>query len=72
MKKIIAQIQNGLLEPYKHLDSFDFNVCSYKAIWDSFAKYYSIFDDGIQKFSMELNGVVLQTPDEDLNVTNNL
>lgn len=68
MKKMIVQIQNGLLEPYKPY----FNVCSYKAIWYSFAKYYSIYDDGIQKFSMELSGVVLQTPDEDLNVTNNL
>ena len=34
------------------------------------AKHYSIFTDGIQKFSMELNGSMIRTLDEDFSIVN--
>ena len=35
-----------------------------------FGKWYSIFNDGIQKFCEELNSVMVRTLDENYNVTN--
>ena len=63
----ILSIQSGLLEAYKKMDC---NISPYKALHCSLSKFYSIFNDGIQKFSKELNGVMLRTLDENLIITN--
>ena len=52
----ISQFQNGLLIAYKQLNRSD---SPYNSLRGSFAKYYSISNDGIQTFSMELNGVMI-------------
>ena len=49
------------------MGKFDCNVSPYKALYGSFAKYYSIFNDGIQKFAKESNDVMQHTMGNDLN-----
>ena len=63
----ISQFQNGLLMAYKQLNRSD---SPYNSLCCSFAKYYSISNDGIQKFLMELNGVMIRTLNDDLKITN--
>ena len=63
----ISQFQNGLLMAYKQLNRSD---SPYNSLRGSFAKYYSVSNDGIQKFSMELNGVMIRTLNDDLKITN--
>ena len=65
----ISTMQKALLEAYKELDITAHNSTPYKALRGPFAKWYSIFNDGIQKFSMELNGVMIRTLDENLTIT---
>ena len=50
----ISQFQNGLLLAYKQLNRSDSH---YNSLRGSVAKYYSVSNDGIEKFSMELNGI---------------
>ena len=63
----ISQFQNELLMAYKQLSRSD-SPCN--SLRSSFAKYYSISNDGIQKFSIELNGVIIRTLNDDLKITN--
>ena len=63
-------MQKALLEAYKELCNTVHNSSPYKALRGPFAKWYSIFNNGIQKFSMELNGVMIRTLDENLTITN--
>ena len=49
----------AMLESYKEMDNTPYK--SLKA-----GCPYSIFTDGIQKFSMELNGVMVRTHDDEL------
>ena len=63
----ISQFRNGLLMVYKQLNRSD---SPYNSLRGSFAKYYSVSNDGIQKFSMELNGVMIRTLNDDLKITN--
>ena len=58
------------METYKKIDHTQINSSPYSAMRGPFSKYYSIFNDGIQKFSMELNGVMLRTLTEKFEVTN--
>ena len=62
----ICQFKNGLMA-YKQLNRSD---SSYNSLRDSFAKYYSVSNDDIQKFSVELNGVMIRTLNDDLKITN--
>ena len=67
----ITLMEKGLLEAFKTLDvSGRCNVSTYKALRGPFSKWYSLFHDGIQKFGMELNGVMIRTLDEELTGTN--
>ena len=59
----ISQFQNGLFMAYKQLNR---SASPYNSLHGSFAKYYSVPNDGIQKFSMELNGVMIRTLNDDL------
>ena len=63
----ISQFQNGLFMAYKHLNR---SASPYNSLHGSFAKYYSVPNDGIQKFSMELHGVMIRTLNDDLKITN--
>ena len=46
----IAKIEHGILEAYKNMDS-----SSYSVFKSAFAKFYSISNEGIEKFAKELN-----------------
>lgn len=61
----IAKIEHGILEAYKNMTSPPYSVLK-----SAFAKKLSISNDGIQKFANELNGVMVRTLDENLNVQN--
>lgn len=63
----ISDFQSGLLRAYKQLNRSD---SPYNSLRSSFSKYYSVFNDSIQKFSMELNGVMIRTLNDDLKITN--
>ena len=58
----VAKIEHGILEAYKN-----FNSSSYFVLKSAFSKFYSISNDGIQKFAKDLNGVMISTLDENLN-----
>ena len=57
----ITKIEHGILEAYKNTNS-----SSYSFLKWAFAKFYSISDDGIQKFAKQLNGVMIWTLDKNL------
>ena len=59
----ISQFQNGLFPAYKPINRSD---SSYNSPCGSFAKYFSVSNDDIQKFSMKLNGVMIRTLNNDL------
>ena len=59
----LPKIQHGMLEAYKQMD-----ISAYKSV--KHGGPYSIFNDGIQKFSNELNGVMVRTLDEEWNIVN--
>lgn len=61
----IAKIESAILDAYKSM-----NTSPYSLLKSAFAKYYFVSNDGIQKFCKELNGVMIRTLDEDLNVQN--
>ena len=63
----ISQFQNGLLLAYKKLNRSD---SPYNSLRGSFAKYYSVSNDSIQKFLMKLNGVMIRILINDLKITN--
>ena len=46
------------------------NSSPYSVLRGPFAKYYSLFNDGIQKFNMELNGVMIRTLDHNFDIVN--
>ena len=50
----MPDFQKALLEGYKALDNSEFNLSLYKTLREPFSKRYSIFNDGIQKFTKEL------------------
>ena len=50
---------------FKQTDTTQINSSPYAAMRESFSKY-SIFNNRIQKFTMELNGVMLRTLSETL------
>ena len=52
---------------YKQLNRSD---SPYNSLRGSFAKHYSVSNDGIQKFLMELNGMMIRTLNDDLKITN--
>ena len=66
----ISDFQMALLECYKALDNSEFNLSPYKALREPFSKFYYIFSDGIQKFTTELNGLMIRTLDENYKITN--
>ena len=59
----LPTIQLGMLEAYKQLESSPH-------IWIKRARPFSIFNDGIQKFSKELNGVMMRALDDEWNIVN--
>ena len=61
----IKDFQGALLDGYKTLDSTPYSACR-----GPLSKWYSIFNDGIQKFTMELNGVMIRCLDENYKITN--
>ena len=63
----ISQFQDGLLMAYKQLNRSD---SPNNSLCGSFAKHYSASNDGIQKFLMELNGMMIRTLNDDLKITN--
>ena len=66
-----SSIQKCLLDTYKQMDFSNCNPVPYKSLrCGPSSKYYSVFNDGIQKFSMGLNGVMICTIDEDLKIIN--
>ena len=65
----IVNLEYSILEVFKQTDTTQINSSSYAAMRGSFSKYYSIFGDGIQKFIMELNGVMVRTLSENFEVT---
>ena len=66
----IVDFEHAILNTYKELDTTSMNSSPYSVLRGPFAKYYSIFNDGIQKFSMELNGVMIRTLNPDFDVVN--
>ena len=66
----IVNFEHGILEVFKQTDTTQINPSPYVAMQGSFSKYYSIFNDGMQKFTMELNGVMVRTLRENFKVTN--
>ena len=52
---------------YKQLNRSD---SSCNSLRDSFAKYCNVSNDDIQKFSVELSGVMIRTLNDDLKITN--
>ena len=66
----IVNLEYSILEVFKQTDTTQINSSSYAAMRGSFSKYYSIFGDGIQKFIMKLNGVMVRTLSENFEVTN--
>ena len=65
----IVNLEYSILEVFKQTDTTQINSSSYAAMRGSFSKYYSIFGDGIQKFIMEPNGVMVRTLSENFEVT---
>lgn len=70
--KNIARIQRGIVDTYKNLETpTKVNEAPYAALKKGqFGMYYSIMNDGIQKFRKEFNGVFLRTLDKDFNISN--
>ena len=70
--KNISRIQQGIVAAYKNLDvPTPLNQAPFAALKNGpFGKFYSIMNDGIQKFSTEFNGVFLRTIDTDFDITN--
>ena len=70
--KNITRIQEGMVKTYKELDvATSMNQAPFSALKKgSFGRFYSILNDGIQKFCNEYNGVFLRTVDEDFDVKN--
>ena len=60
---------HGILKVFEHTDTTQINSSLYAAMQGSFSKYYSIFNDEIQEFTMELNGVVVRTLTGNFEVT---
>ena len=60
----------GILEVFKQANTTQINSSPYAAMQGSFSKYYSIFNDRIQKFTMKLNGVMKRALSENFKVTN--
>ena len=59
----IVNFEHGIKkkEVFKKNDTTQINSSPYDAMQGSFSKYYSIFNDEIQKFTMELNRVMVRT-----------
>ena len=66
----ISSLQNSLLRAFKITDKTELNESPYQKLKNSFGKYYSIFNVGTQMFSMELNGMMVRTVDENFNIVN--
>ena len=64
----ISDFQKALLEDYKALDNSAFNLSPCKAFRGPFSIWYSIFNNEIQKFIKELNGVMIRTLDENCKI----
>ena len=60
------------MEGYKALDNSEFNLYPYKALKRLLFKWYSLVTDGIQKFTKQLNGVMIRTLDENYKIINML
>ena len=60
----ISSLQNSLLGAFKIIVKTKLKESPYQKLKNSFVKYYSIFNDGIQKFSTALNGMMVRTIDE--------
>lgn len=61
--KNISRIQAGVVKAFKDLrEPTDVNQAPYTSLrCGSFGKFYSIMNNGIQKFMKELNGVFIRT-----------
>ena len=69
--KNISRVQKGIVTAYMELKSpTALNQAPYVALDDPFGKFYSIMNDGIQKFCVEYNGVFIRTVNADLGVSN--
>ena len=66
----IVNFEHGILEMFKQTYTTQINSSPYAAMQGSFSKYYSIFNDRIQKFTMELNRVMIRTLSKNFKVTN--
>ena len=51
----INLVEKALFESFKMMDSTDVNQVTFEATHD----LYSLYNDGIQKFCIELNGVMV-------------
>ena len=66
----INSVQSAILEAYKGVKS---DANPFMALNGHYGRFYSIMHDGIQKFSMELNGVFIRalfSKTEDISVNN--
>ena len=67
----ILRMQEGIVHTYKNLKSpTSLNAAPYAALTGSFGKFYSVFNDGIQKFCFELNGVMIRVLDHNFGIQN--
>lgn len=67
----IPRAQKQLCEAYRTLDKpTKVNKAPYHSIKDTNGKFYSIMNDGIQKFTQEFNGVFVRTVDLNIDIKN--
>lgn len=67
----IPRAQKQLCVAYKTLEiPTKVNKAPYHSLKDTNGQYYSIMNDGIQKFTKEFNGVFVRTVDVDINIKN--
>lgn len=66
----IVNFEKAILNTFRESDGTAMNYSPYSVLRGPFSKYYSIFHDGIQKFGMELNGVMARALNENLNIVN--
>jgi len=67
----ITRVQKGIADAYKKLrKSTSLNKATYKALTETHGRFYSIMNDGIQKFPQEFNGVFVRIIDFNFEVSN--
>ena len=66
----IVDFEHAILNTFKEIDSTSTNSSPFSVLRGPFERNYSIFNDGIQKFGMELNGVMVRALDENFDIVN--